>query len=172
MRVASRIHVARDTQLSYLIINRRSTVVRPSRLQASIYGEYDASFFTPRPTRRGGATRGSRVSRETAVCTAQCELRSTPAGEKLEVSVIRMSYSMVLKVQDTAWRSPIAALKARHDLEHFVPKQRYAWGRKPTNSRLRLFERWRRSWCQALDTALVAPATGSTTPKPPMARAV
>ena len=95
-----------------------------------------------------------------------------PAGEQLEVSVIRMSYSMVLKVQDTAWRSPIAALKARHDLEHFVPKQRYAWGRKPTNSRLRLFERWRRSWCQALDTALVAPATGSTTPKPPMARAV
>ena len=104
--------------------------VRPSRLQASIYGEYDASFFTPRPTRRGGATRGSRVSRETAVCTAQCELRSTPAGEKLEVSVIRMSYSMVLKVQDTAWRSPIAALKARYDLERFCPQATVCLGTK------------------------------------------
>ena len=29
---------------------------------------------------------------------------------------------------------------------------------------LRLFGPWRRSWCQALDTALVAPATRSTTP--------
>ena len=36
--------------------------------------------------------------------------------------------------------------------------------RKATKYRLRLFKPWRRSWCQALDTAIVAPATRSTTP--------
>ena len=53
-----------------------------------------------------------------------------PAGEQLEVSVIRMSYSMVLKVQDTAWRSPIAALKARYDLERFCPQATVCLGTK------------------------------------------